>query len=151
MTKTIISNFFREHNYAKVKLGKLVTGHITLQAKINKVTGLFILDSGASATVIDETFNEYFKLITYEDSMKGAGAGASGLLVHASDNNTLKIATLKLSNMRLATMNLQHVTIGLQEFGVTEIIHGVIGADFLQEANAVIDYKSMQLFIKVKN
>jgi predicted aspartyl protease len=148
MNKTIISSFFKQHNYKKVKLSKLLTGHITLPAKINNQPGLFILDSGASATVVDFIHAPLFKLNTYQDSETGAGAGASGLLVHAADNNQLKIASFTLKNLRIAAMDLQHVTAGLQQYGVTQLIHGVIGADFLQQANAVIDYKSMQLFIK---
>jgi predicted aspartyl protease len=146
--ETGIAEFFTTKGYTAITLGKLITEHITVTAKINNREGLFILDSGAGSTVVDEKHREYFHLTTYVDSIKGAGAGGSELTVHAADNNELSVSTVTLPGIKLSAMNLEHVTAGLKQYGVTENIHGVIGADFLKKTNAVIDYKTMQLYIK---
>lgn len=144
-----LSEFLLTKGYSSLSLTKLKTGHITIPALINKMEGNFILDSGAGGTVVDEKHKDYFHLDLYEATIKGAGAGGSGLRVFASDKNELQVSSGTLSNMKISAMNLSHVAEGLKQFGITEIFHGVIGADFLKQANAVIDYKELNLYIKI--
>ena len=64
MPKTL-NKFLKESGYFAVKLHYLKTKHYSLEAKINGISGKFILDTGASNSCIcaslENNFNSYFK------------------------------------------------------------------------------------------
>ena len=148
--KKSLAEFLLQNNYQQVSLSKLETGHLLIAAAINDVPGVFILDTGASTTVVDEKNIELFRLnVTIED-VKGAGAGGGGLTVYGSTDNKLSINEFHISPFKLAAMNFEHVNTGLQDHGVNEIIHGVLGADLLEEAKAIIDCSGKHLYLMMK-
>ena len=148
--KNSLAEFLLVRHYYQVPLGKLATGHLVIGASVNDVPGTFIVDSGASTTVVDEKNIELFKLNAVVDAETGAGAGGSGLTVYASSGNRLSINEFHVFPFNIAAMNFEHVNIGLQQVGVSEMIHGVIGADLLDETKAVIDYAGRHLYLKMK-
>lgn len=143
-----LTKFLLTHSYHRVKLRKLSTGHLVLRASLNKVDGLFILDSGAGATVIDEAQKKLFRLKLIKENNIGAGAGGSGLTVYRSDRNKIKLGNFSLAPFSLAVMDLSHATMGLKQHGVRRTIHGVIGADVLESGKALIDYAGKYLYLR---
>jgi len=148
--KESLAEFLFRKNYQQVSLIKLATGHMLIEASINDVPGVFILDTGASTTVVDEKNIKLFGLKVVMEGIKGAGAGGGGLTVYSSSDNKLSINEYHISPFKLAAMNFEHVNTGLQDHGVSEIIHGVLGADLLEEANAIIDCSGMHLYLMMK-
>jgi len=148
--KISLAEFLSVHHYQQVSLNKLVTGHLLIEACINDIPGAFILDSGAGATVVDERNIELFRLDANVDSVMGAGAGGTGLTVYSSFDNRITINEFYISSFKIAAMNLEHVNEGLEQYGITETIHGVIGADLLEQAGAIIDYAGKNLYLKMK-
>ena len=57
----------------------MVTNHMELDAKINGVTGKFILDTGASNSCVGIGMIEYFKIQAEKSETKAAGAGATDM------------------------------------------------------------------------
>lgn len=60
MNKKSLADFLLTGNYQQVPLRKLSTGHLVVRSSINDTPGLFILDPGAGATVVDEKTANYF-------------------------------------------------------------------------------------------
>jgi len=148
--KKSLAEFLFHNNYHQVPLKKLGTGHLLIDVSINDVPGVFILDTGASTTVVDEKNIELFRLKVVMEDTKGAGAGGGGLTVYSSDDNKLSINEFHISPFKLAAMSFEHVNTGLQDHGVSEIIHGVLGANLLEEAKAIIDCSGMHLYLVMK-
>ncbi len=110
---------------------------------------MFIHDTGASATVIDEKQKDNFYIKIDKDSAQGEGVGADVPRQQALDSksNNVEISGLKLTGVDLCVMNLDDVTAAYKQLG--EIVtDGVIGANILKSGNAIIDYKNSFLYLK---
>ncbi|MDY0781578.1 retropepsin-like aspartic protease [Tenacibaculum sp. IB213877] len=142
-----LKKVLRKKKYVRIKLKKIVTNHLEVTAKINGVEGRFILDTGASNSCVGLDLKEFFKLTSEESEIKAAGAGATDMETHKSENNTIKIGGWKLNNCHLVLFNLMHVNTALKQHNADEV-HGIIGADVLEKGKAFIDYDKKVLYLK---
>lgn len=146
LTTKELSQFLSVHNYIKVPMSKLLSGHLHINAKLNGIDGNFILDTGAGATVIDSKASEKFKLKSEKSDGIGVGAGgAQGL--QAATNNSFVSGDFTKNNFSVYVMNLDHVNKAFTQLGIKEV-DGVIGADLLQQNKAVIDYSNLILYLQ---
>ena len=144
---TALENFLIvKHNYIKIPIKRMASGHLYVNVLLNGVKGEFILDTGAGATVVETNRKDKFKLQTDDSENSGAGAGGTQTLQKAI-NNTLKLGSLTKSKFDLYIMNLDHVNNALSSMGLKEI-DGVIGADILTENKAIIDYSNLILYLQ---
>ena len=144
-----LSKFIKKLKYISVPLKLTPTNHLELKGKINGMTGTFILDTGASNTCIGIDKLEYFKLITKPSKIKAAGAGATDMDTLISKKNKIKIGKWKNKNMKIVLFDLTHVNQAL-EAHQGQRVDGIIGADVLNRANAIIDYKNKTVYLRVK-
>ena len=144
-----LSKFIKKLKYISVPIQLTPTNHLELKGKINGMTGTFILDTGASNTCIGLDRLEYFKLITKPSKIKAAGAGATDMDTLISKKNKIKIGKWKNKNMKIVLFDLTHVNQAL-EAHQGKRVDGIIGADVLNEANAIIDYKNKTVYLCVK-
>jgi len=142
-----LKKVLRKKKYVRIKLKKMVTNHLELQAKINGVKGVFILDTGASNTCVGLDLLDYFKLTSEVSEIKAAGAGATDMETYTSENNYLKIGDWKIKNCDLVLFDLTHVNTALTQHKATKV-HGIIGADVLEKGKAFIDYDKKVLYLK---
>jgi predicted aspartyl protease len=133
--------------FFRIPLRKLSSGHYKLTAQINGKEGNFILDTGASTSCIGFESVSYFVMKSEESAIKAAGAGATNMLTEIASNNTLKIGNWKYNRMSFIIFDLSHVNEALIQVE-EEAVHGIIGADFLKEVRAVIDYGRNALYVK---
>mgnify|MGYP001083439497 CR=1 FL=1 len=146
--KSDLRSFLTKEGYIAIKLNKLLIGHLYLEGTLNGVKGKFILDSGAGATVIDETVKDKFKLNTDKGGdIPAAGAGSASLTAKMVAGNTLVLGNYKRGDFSLAVMNLDHVNNALKAVGISPF-DGVIGADILSSGKAVIDYATLTLYLQ---
>lgn len=75
------------------------------------------------------------------------GAGASGLTTQLSHNNTLHLGRWKKKKLAFVIMDLSHVNTGLAQAG-EDPIAGILGAEVLKQARAVIDYGRNCMYVK---
>lgn len=143
-----LREYLTKQGYIRLKMEKLASGHLHLSGVLNGVQGNFILDTGASGTVIEIKNKEKFNMKTQASNRQAAGAGGSRMQMQASSKNNLTIGKLDLKNMNLMLMNLDHVNNAFERFGI-EKVDGVIGADILTKNKAVIDYVDLSLYLKV--
>lgn len=144
---TSLKKVLRKKKYVQIKLKKMKTNHLELSAKINGVKGTFILDTGASNSCVGLDLIEYFKLISEESEVKAAGAGATDMETLKSENNRLKIGDWRLNKCNLVLFDLLHINTVLEQNKAGKV-HGIIGADVLEQGKAFIDYNKKVLYLK---
>ena len=132
-----------------IKLKKTVTNHFELKVKINNVKGRFILDTGASNSFVGFDQVELFHLDSQESEHKASGAGTTEIETKISKKNNLKIGGYHLKKTSLILIDLMHINNALAKQNAKPI-QGIIGADILHKAEAIIDYKKKYLFLKSK-
>ncbi|WP_417443126.1 retropepsin-like aspartic protease family protein [Joostella sp.] len=142
-----LKKFLLQKGYIKTPLTLTKTNHFEVVAKINGVTGRFILDTGASNTCIGFDCIEHFNLKTEDSEVKAAGAGATNMLTQVSKKNVLEIESWKRKKLKIVLFDLTHVNSALTVHNSLPV-HGIIGADVLKRAKAVIDYNKKTLYLK---
>jgi len=142
-----LKNLLLRQGYTKVKLKKINTNHFELKAKINKVKGKFILDTGASNSCVSIDLADKFHLELQDSETKAAGAGAIGMETKTSSKNKLELKEWNYNNFNLVLIDLSHVNTALTEHNA-DAVDGIIGADILEKGNAIIDYETKSLYLK---
>ena len=145
---TTLKDFLLEKGYTKIKLTLTKTNHFEIKATINGVKGLFILDTGASSSCVGFEAIDTFKLKAKDSEVKAAGAGAIDMLTQISKKNKLKIGRWKKDKVALILFNLTHVNTALTSHNAKPV-DGIIGADILKNAKAIIDYEKKYLYLKL--
>lgn len=142
-----LRKFLEAEGFYRVPLKKLATGHYLFYAEINGVLGSFILDTGASTSCVGITNSAHFRLISEESIIKAAGAGAINMETMLSRKNEFNIKDWAIKNMDFVLFDLSHVNEALTQ-ARENAVHGIIGADFLKQHRAVIDYGRNCFYIK---
>lgn len=142
-----IFDALKKDGYKKIKLKISKTNHLLIKAKINGISGNFILDTGASSSCVDFEGIEFFKLSAQDSATKAAGAGAVGMLTQIAEKNTLQLARWKTDDFHLVIFNMAHVNLALKEYKAKPV-HGIIGADILIKGKAIIDYENEFFYLK---
>jgi len=139
----------KKKGYAQIPLVLTDTNHLEISAKINGVMGRFILDTGASNTCVGFDKIEFFKLTSKESEIKAAGAGATNMETLVSTRNHIKIGDWKKKKLKIVLFDLVHVNEALTAHQALPV-DGIIGADILKKAKAVIDYQKHFVYLKQK-
>jgi predicted aspartyl protease len=145
---SMLAPFLEEKGYARVKLKFTKTNHFEIKASINGIKGRFILDTGASSSCVGFEAIDRFKLSVKESEIRAVGAGASDMKTKISTSNKLKIGKWKKNRVALILFNLTHVNNGLVNHRA-DPVDGIIGADILKKAKAIIDYEKKYLYLKL--
>jgi uncharacterized protein YtpQ (UPF0354 family) len=140
--------FLKSQGYTSVNLKTTVTKHLLLDASINSVKGLFILDTGASNSCVDSTQLEKFNLIAKKSEIKAASATDNMKDTQISKKNELKINKWINTSCSIILFNMDHINKSLSEREVQKV-DGIIGADILKKGKAIIDYEKNRLYLKL--
>lgn len=133
--------------YVRIPLEMTETNHFALEVKVNGISGRFILDTGASNTCIGFENIERFKLTSEASEIKAAGAGATNMDTLIATKNRIQIGTWQQKRCKIVLFDLVHVNEALTTHNATPV-DGIIGADVLEKAKAVIDYGKRKLYLK---
>lgn len=144
-----LKKFLKKKNYIKVPLVLTATNHFEIIAKLNGITGRFILDTGASNTCVGFDKIEFFNLTSKESKIKAAGAGATNMETLISTKNKIEIGGWKKDKLKVVLFDLVHVNEALTTHKALPV-DGIIGADILKKAKAVIDYRKSCVYLKMK-
>jgi clan AA aspartic protease (TIGR02281 family) len=134
-----IEIFLRKNGFHKIDLSKNRVGHYQVTIRINGKRGRFIIDTGASGTVIDNESADKFNLNPKVGAAKAGGLGTTNLNVQKSKNNTITIGKIEINRF--------HVNKSLTAKRASAV-DGVIGADILNRKKAIIDYGNSTLYLK---
>lgn len=141
-----LSNFLKNKSYIKIKLHAIKSNHITLISKINKVKGVFILDTGASSSFVDLKHKDKYNLKLETSKMETNGAGPEKLITLVSKNNSIKVGEWTCKKFQIALIDLSNINDVFKSIE-TSPVDGIIGADILKKGNAIIDYKKKYLYL----
>jgi len=135
--------------YNPIALTRMRTGHLVLHARINDVSGRFILDTGAGRSVLETSGHDRFRLNRIEQATARATGVAGDVPLRMSHGNRLQIGNyldyqFTAYLMPLAQVNREFLRRGQQR------IDGVIGADVLRQGQAIIAYTDNMLYLKPK-
>lgn len=143
----LLRELLESHDFHRIPLQTLNTGHYKLSLKINGIRGSFILDTGASNSCIDLDCAVRFNLNDEKSDVKAAGAGAINMQTKLARKNTLSIGSKSLSKVDFVLFDLGHVNEALSQVEEPPV-QGIIGADLLKKLRAVIDYGRNTLYLK---
>ncbi len=144
-----MKKFLLKKNYTKIPLVLTATNHFEIVAKINGITGRFILDTGASNTCIGFDKLKFFNLTSKESKIKAAGAGATNMETLISTKNKIQIGDWQKNKLKIVLFDLVHVNEALTAHKALPV-DGIIGADVLKKAKAIIDYNKSCVYLKLK-
>ena len=142
-----IEIFFKNNGFHKISLNKNRLGHYQVAIIINGKKGRFIIDTGASGTVVDSKSAKKFNLNYEVGITKAGGLGTTKLAAIKSKNNTISFGKIKIHSFELRVIDLSHVNKSLMAKRASAI-DGVIGADILNNKKAIIDYGNSNLYLK---
>lgn len=139
--------FFSDQGFTTFKLTKLPTGHEIIDVVINGQAGTFVLDSGASATVVRHDRLTKFGLATTTGEQQGSGAGGNiAITRHPIESFVLGGRAVPLK--QVYGTNLDSVVAGLKAATGTEV-DGVVGQDILSGFSGIINIGSSELYLKL--
>lgn len=144
-----LKKFLKKKKYTRVPLVLTATNHFEIAVKLNGISGRFILDTGASNTCVGFDKIEFFNLTSKESKIKAAGAGATNMETLVSTKNTIKIGDWKKRKLKVVLFDLVHVNEALTTHKALPV-DGIIGADILKKAGAIIDYNKSCVYLKQK-
>lgn len=144
-----LKKLLKKKNYTYVPLVLTATNHFEIIAKINGISGRFILDTGASNTCVGFDKIEFFNLTSKESKIKAAGAGATNMETLISTKNEITIGSWKKNKLKIVLFDLVHVNEALTAHKALPV-DGIIGADILKKAKAIIDYDKSCVYLKLK-
>ncbi|MDO9489621.1 MAG: retropepsin-like aspartic protease [Sphingomonadaceae bacterium] len=135
--------------FTAVPLTELVTGHHLVGATINGVAGIFVLDTGANASVVNTAAAGQFGLTPALGGLVPAiGIGVGGAQKAGfSTADSLVIGGVDIRRKRLMTANLDQVVKLLGPMAGGAQISGIIGQDVMKEHRAVIDVAKPILYL----
>jgi len=133
--------------FIRVSLKKINSNHFKIKAKIDGITGDFILDTGASNSCLGIHAVSHFKLEVEDSEVKAAGAGATDMLTQTAAAKRVSIGKWTIKNKEFVVFDLSHVNHALAVVS-TQPVHGIIGADILKTGRAVIDYGRNCVYLK---
>ena len=142
-----LNKFLKNDGYCSVKLVFLETKHYLIDAKINGIWGRFILDTGASNSCICISLEDKFKVISEDSKEKASSANSEMTHTKISKSNVIQIGKCE-DKINLISFDMNHINNALSQKKVSPI-DGIIGADILKKSQAVLDYKTNKLYLKL--
>ena len=135
-------------NYTEIPIRLNAIGHLEVDVNIDGIITNFLIDTGASNTVIDLNYatNNLMEFASMKE--KGGGVGTSQMSLFRKKVKLFKINNFEIPSFDLYAADFQHVKDSLAKKGITEPCNGVIGADILIKYEAVIDYAKQSLYLK---
>ena len=123
--------------------------HLLVEASLNNFPVNLVIDTGASRTVFDNKAlgNGLDNLNIEMQEMKSAGIMADHIESKMALAEVFSIGNLKFKQFPVILIDLD--AINKLYLNVTgQVIHGLLGSDFLVKMKAIIDYKKLVLILR---
>src|SRR5690606_7851364 len=112
--------------FIRVSLKKINSNHFKIKAKIDGITGDFILDTGSSKSCLGIQAVSRLQREGEDSEGKAAGDGATDMLTQTAGAKGVRIAKWTMKNKECVVFDLSHANHALG--GVpTHPVHGIIG------------------------
>lgn len=131
--------------YIVVNAPRNAVNHLNICVEVNGVPLRMIVDSGASSTLISTQAADRAGVAARAQAV-GAGAGGADLSFGGAQAR-MQVGPLELSEQDLYIADLSHVNQGLERSGASGV-DGVLGADVLVPAGAVLDLAGERIYLE---
>lgn len=123
--------------------------HIFVSVKVNGNRVLFIVDTGASGSVIDKDYYSK-KLASKHKTIQQEvhGLHSTQHESYVGKLKTFEIGKLALKNLQIGCIDLNHINNAYKSRKLKLKINGIVGSDLLLKYGMVIDYKKLELRIE---
>jgi hypothetical protein len=111
----------------------------------------WVIDTGASKTVFDQTLQDKYDPVPLEEGMdvRSAGIGAGQLETSLGRIHGFSLEDFHVPHLNVALIDLSHLN-DLYFHATARKICGLIGSDFLLKYKAVIDYPGLKLTLRIR-
>ncbi len=151
MSKTnnnFLKDLLNKQQFVKVKLYKIKTQHLICFGSINNKKATFLIDTGASNSCISIENIDVYDLKTEGEKFEASGASDKKMEAILSKECRFKLGRFSMKKQKFILLDLNHINSLLESQNVKKI-NGIIGAEFLKAAKAIIDYDNLNLFLKI--
>ena len=124
----------------------LKSNHILCKARINGRKANLLIDTGASNSCIHSELQNYFELKKDGEPFKASGASEGKMEAIMTLSCNIKLGKKFNGKQAFALLDLSHVNRTLTDQGIQEI-DGGIGADFLKQNKATINYFEGKVYL----
>ena len=144
-----LHHFLLQQNYTPVSLQQTPTRHFATYGTINNQSMLFIIDTGASHSCLDQqSATEKLHLVPSEiDHDKVIGFGTNEGIRSLSFLETITLGEFLISEFAISVIDLSNINQALTVFDFPPI-DGIIGADILAQYNALISYENECMYLR---
>jgi len=132
--------------YDVIDLFKTRTGHITATLYVNGKPCVFLVDTGGGATLIDRSKSDRFGLEASGAADYAAGIGSVSPLIRAKA--VFHINGYDMETEEIYLMDISYINSEFRKNRARQV-DGVLGTDFLDKYEAVIDYAHCKLYLMV--
>lgn len=139
--------------FTAIPLRPLRTGHHLLSARINKMNGQFVLDTGANVTVVERAQAERLGIDADDDGRFGFGAsvkGPEGAQARVARIDSFEIGPIAIRQRRVVTADIAQLLGPLGKAAGIDLA-GIIGQDVLTEHRAIIDVERPMLYLMAED
>ena len=123
------------------------SNHIQIECEINYVSGIFIVDTGASNSCINYISASKFNVVFKKSNEIASSATDKINETYYSKNNKLKIEDFQKNDFDLVLFDMTFINNSLKEKGVSDV-DGIIGGDILNKLKACINYKKKEISLE---
>jgi predicted aspartyl protease len=115
-------------------------GYFEVKLRMNGDNAYFLLDTGASVSIMDETLSRTFKVrrVDLDTPRQYVGLGGKSESAQKAVVESLEIEDMALKDAEFPLVDLGHVNDILEKSGQYPV-HGLLGDDFLEAHRAIID------------
>jgi hypothetical protein len=139
--------------FTAIPLSTVRTGHHLVTARINKVTGQFVLDTGANVTVVERAQADRLGIDPDDDGRFGLGAsvrGPAGTQAGLARIDSFEIGGIAIRQKRVVTADIPQL-LGPLGTAAGTTVAGIIGQDVLTEHRAIIDVERPMLYLMAQD
>jgi len=141
-----LEGLLAKQGYTAIPLQKSVIGHFEVDGQIENRAVIWLIDTGASKTVVDKGSAAALGLKA-EGSPGGGVLGTTETTVTNITVDMAAIGSVILQTLSLFVIDLSHCNNPIEAHGGRRV-DGIIGADILMEKQAIIDYGKATLYFK---
>ena len=142
-----LAEFLEAEGYTAIQMTRNIVGHFEVAVLVNGREALFLVDTGASGTVIARESAARLELEMRESDVKAGGIGTSEHAVALGEIETLTLQSLRVEALPIRIIDMSHVNLALERHGGRGV-DGVIGGDLLSARSAIIDYARATLYLQ---
>ncbi len=145
-----ISTLLKEYGYEKILLEKFNCGYIGIRMQINEKKVHLILDSGQPVTHLDPERTKHLQLkwkAVGKEEEKNKPRGAASTTDYAATISSLEVGGIKSGEMLVGGHDLSDVNRTLKAY-FDPPIDGELGSDVLMKYRAIIDFSTLDLYLR---